>query len=73
MLFLSPSIVYWLQTLFHWCNNNTVFIVDVSRVCANSLPQKIRQETKSKRTHTLHFWNQKRCSRYCRGAFNTWL
>jgi len=29
--------VYWLQTSFHWCDNNAVFIVDVSRVYANSL------------------------------------
>jgi len=41
MLFLSPVIVYWLQTLLHWCDSNAVFIVDVSRVYANSLPQKM--------------------------------
>ena len=41
MLFLSPRIVSWLQTLLHRCYNNTVFIVDVSKIYANSLPQKI--------------------------------
>jgi len=40
VLFLSPGIVDWLQALLHWCNNNAVFIVDVSKVCANSRPQK---------------------------------
>jgi len=37
MLFLSPGIVYWVQTLLHWCDNNAVSIVDVSRVYAESL------------------------------------
>jgi len=41
MLFLSPGIVYWVQTLFHLCDSNAVFIVDVSRVYANSLPQEM--------------------------------
>jgi len=37
MLFLSPDIVYWVQTLLHWCDSNAVFIVDVStRVYGNS-------------------------------------
>jgi len=36
MLFLSPGIAYLVQTLFNWCDTNTVFIVDVSRVYANS-------------------------------------
>jgi len=36
MLFLSPGIVYWLQTLLHTCDSNAVFIVDVSRVYAIS-------------------------------------
>ena len=27
--------------LNQWCDINAVFIVDVSRVCANSLPQKM--------------------------------
>jgi len=40
--------------VLNWCDNNIVFIVDVSRVCANSLPQKLGKKQKSKRTHTLH-------------------
>jgi len=51
MLFLSPDIVYWLQTLLHSRENNTVFIVDVSRVCKLTFSEE-RQETKPKRTHT---------------------
>jgi len=41
MMFLSLGIVYWVQTFRHWCDSNAVFIVDVSRVYANSLPQKM--------------------------------
>jgi len=51
MLFLSPGIVYWVQTLLHWCDSNAVFIVDVSRMLCK-LFLKRWQETKSKRTHT---------------------
>jgi len=29
VLFLSPDIVSWLQTLIYWCDNNTVFVADV--------------------------------------------
>jgi len=36
MLFLSPGIVYWVQTLLHRCDSNAVFVVDVSRVYAIS-------------------------------------
>jgi len=36
MLFLSPGIVYWVQTLLHWCDSNATFVVDVSRAYANS-------------------------------------
>jgi len=36
VLFLSSGIVDWLQALLHWCDNNAVFIVDVSKVFANS-------------------------------------
>jgi len=56
MLFLSPDIVYWLQTLLHWCDNKAIFIDEVSRVYANSLPQKIGKKQNQKCTHTLHFW-----------------
>ena len=31
MLFLSPGIVSWLQTVLNWCDNNIVFIFDVLR------------------------------------------
>ena len=41
VLFLSPGIVNWLQALLHWCDSNAVFIADVSKVCANSRPEKI--------------------------------
>jgi len=54
MPFLLTDIVYWLHTLLHRCDNNAVFIVDVSRVYAKS-PSEDRQETKSNRAHTLHF------------------
>jgi len=56
MLFLSPGTDSWLQTFLHWCDNNAVFIVDVSRVHANSFSED-GQETKSKRSHILHFRN----------------
>jgi len=36
----------WLQALLHWCDNNAVFIVDVSKVCANSRPQKTGKKQK---------------------------
>jgi len=53
MMFLSLGIVCWVQTLLHWCDSNAVFIVDVSRVYANSLPQKMaRNKIKA---YTLHF------------------
>jgi len=29
------------KTLLHWCDSNAVFIADVSRVYANSIPQKM--------------------------------
>jgi len=41
MLFLPLGIVYWVQILLHWCDSNAGYIVDVSRVHANSLPQKM--------------------------------
>jgi len=52
--------VYWLQTLLNWCDNNTTFIGDVSRVYANSLPQKIgKKQNQTVHTHTAfvkHFF-----------------
>jgi len=54
MLFLSPVIFYWLQALLHWCDNNAVFIDDVSRVYANSLPQKIgKKQNQSVHAHCV--------------------
>jgi len=44
MMFLSLGIVYWVKTLFHWCDSNAAFIVDVSKVHANSLPQKMAKD-----------------------------
>jgi len=54
MLFISTGIVYWLNTLLHQCDNNAIFIVDVSSVYALSSSED-RQDTKSKLAHTLHF------------------
>ena len=42
--------VYWLRTLLHWCDNNAVFIVDVLRMYANSLPQ----QTSKKQNQSVH-------------------
>jgi len=53
MLFLSPGIVYWVQTLLHWCDSNAAFIVDVSRVYANSLPQKMARIKMKAYTHCI--------------------
>jgi len=51
---LTQGIVYRLQTLLHWCDNNAVFIVGVSRVQANSLPLKIgKKENQSVHTHCV--------------------
>ena len=43
------------KTLLHWCDDNTVlFIVDVSRVHANSIPQKIgKKQNESMHTHSI--------------------
>jgi len=51
MVFLSPGIAYWLPTLLHWCDNNTVFIADISRVYANSIRRQARNKFESY-THT---------------------
>jgi len=54
---LSPGLVDWLQALFHWGDNNAVFIVDVSNVCANSRPQKI-----GKKQILVRAWSIKQAS-----------
>jgi len=54
MLFLSPGIVYWVQTLLHWCDSNAVFIVDVSRMYVNCSWKDGKKQSQS--VHTLHFW-----------------
>jgi len=46
--------VSWLQTLLYWWDNNIVFIVDVSRVYANSSLEG-RQETVWKRSLHTHW------------------
>ena len=51
MLFLSPGIVYWVQTLPHWCDSNAVFIVDVSRVYANPSSEDGKKQNQSVHTH----------------------
>ena len=53
MLFLSPDIVYWVETLLHRCGSNAVFIVDVSRVYAISSSEDGKKQNQS--VHTLHF------------------
>jgi len=57
MLFLSPGIVYWVQTLLHWCDNNEVFIVGVSRVYAHSSSEDGKKQNQSVHTHCIseHF------------------
>ena len=52
-MFLSLGIVYWVQTLLHWCDSNAVFIVDVSRVHANSLLQKMTRNKIKAYTHYI--------------------
>jgi len=54
MLFLSPGIVYWVENLLHWCDSNAVFVVDISRVYANSSSEDGKKQ--NQRVHTLHFW-----------------
>jgi len=53
MLFLSPGIVYWVQALLHWCDSNAVFIVDVSRVYANSSSEDGKKQNQSVYTHCI--------------------
>jgi len=36
MLFLSQGIVYWQQTLLHWCDNNAEFIVFIAASVASA-------------------------------------
>jgi len=52
MLFLQASIVFWLQTLRYWWENNTLFIVDVSRVYANSSSEDRKETIWNVHTHT---------------------
>jgi len=53
MLFLSPGIIYWVQTWLHWCDSNAVFIVDVSRVYANSSSEGGKKQNQSVHTHCI--------------------
>jgi len=57
MLFLSPGI-YWVQTLLHRCDGNAVFIVDVSRVYANTSSEDGKKQNQSVHTSdNFHiFW-----------------
>jgi len=52
-MFLSLGIVCWVQTVLHWCDSNAVFIVDVSRVYANSFPQKMARIKIKAYTHCI--------------------
>jgi len=53
MIFLSLGIVYWVKTLLHGCDSNTVFIVDASRVYANFLPQKMARNKNKAYAHCI--------------------
>jgi len=53
MLFLSPGIVYWVQTLLHRCDSNAVIIVEVSSVHAISSLEDGKKQNQS--VHTLYF------------------
>jgi len=53
MLFLSPGIVHWVQTLLYWCDSNAVFIVDVSRVYVNSSSEDGKKQNQSVQTHRI--------------------
>jgi len=53
MLFLLPGIVYWVQTLLHWCDSNAVFIIVVSRVYANSSSEYGKKQNQSVHTHCI--------------------
>jgi len=71
MLFLSLGIVYWVQTLLHWCESNAVFIVDISRVYANSSSEDGKKQNENVHTHTaflkifivVHEKTDKKCLR----------
>jgi len=41
------------QTLLHSCDNNVVFIVDVSRVCAISFSEDDKKESRRVHTHYI--------------------
>jgi len=53
MLFLSPGIVYWVQTLLHWCDSNAVFIVDIWTVYAKSSSEDGKKQNQSVHTHCI--------------------
>jgi len=53
MLFLSPGLVCWVQTLLHWCDSNAVFIVDISLVYANSSSGDGEKQNQSVHTHCV--------------------
>jgi len=53
LLFLSPGIVYWVQTLLHRCDSNAVFIVDVSRVYAISSSEDGKKRNQRVHTHCI--------------------
>jgi len=53
MVFLSLGIVYCVKTLLHWCDSNAVFIADISRVYANSLPQKMARNKLKTYAHCI--------------------
>jgi len=53
MLFQSPGIVCWVQTLLHWCDSNAVIVVDLSRVYVKSSSEDGKKQIKSVHTHCI--------------------
>jgi len=53
VLFLSPGLVCWVQTLLHWCDSNAVFIVEVSRVHANFSSRDGEKQNQNVHTHCV--------------------
>jgi len=53
MLFLSPGMVFWVQTVLYWCDGNTIFIVGVSRVYANSSSEDGKKQNQSVNTNCI--------------------
>jgi len=64
MLFLLPGIVYWVQTLFHRCDSNAVFIVEVSVVYLFLRIKAYTHTAFLKIFRVVHEKKDKKCLRY---------